>query len=97
MAKKKPEPQWTWAPSKTDKPKVPDDLKKEVQAKADDLVATGGGVGLDASAEMIDFARKEFPVEEFRQPSLPARRRSIVGLERAVRLGDFLRLLALGD
>ena len=43
MAKKKPEPQWTWAPSKTDKPKVPDDLKKEVQAKADDLVATGGG------------------------------------------------------
>ena len=39
MAKKKPGWQWTWAPSKTLKPKVPDDLKKEVQTKADDLVA----------------------------------------------------------
>jgi len=39
MAKKKPGRQWTWTPSKTDKPKVPDDLKKEVQTKADDLVA----------------------------------------------------------
>jgi hypothetical protein len=40
MAKKKPGWQRTWAPSKMLKPKVPDDLKKEVQAKADDLVAT---------------------------------------------------------
>ena len=38
MAKKKPGWQRTWAPSKTDKPKVPDNLKKEVQTKADDLV-----------------------------------------------------------
>jgi hypothetical protein len=39
MAKKKSGYQWTWAPSKILKPKVPDDLKKEVQTKADDLVA----------------------------------------------------------
>ena len=39
MAKKKPGWQRTWAPSKMLKPKVPDGLKKEVQAKADDLVA----------------------------------------------------------
>jgi hypothetical protein len=39
MAKKKPGWQRTWAPSKMFKPKVPDDLKKEVQTKADDLVA----------------------------------------------------------
>ena len=38
MAEKQPGRQWTWAPSKTHKPKVPDDLKKEVQAKANDLV-----------------------------------------------------------
>ena len=39
MAKKNPGRHWTWAPSKMLKPKVPDDLKKEVQTKADDLVA----------------------------------------------------------
>ena len=38
MAKNEPGRQWTRAPSKTDKPKVPDELKKEVQAKADCLV-----------------------------------------------------------
>jgi hypothetical protein len=38
MAKKKPGYQWTWAPSKMSRPKVPDNLKKEVQAKADDLI-----------------------------------------------------------
>jgi hypothetical protein len=39
MAKKKTGRQWTWAPSRMLKPKVPDDLKKEVQKKADDWVA----------------------------------------------------------
>ena len=39
MAKKNPGRQWTWAPPKTDKPKVPDNLMREVQTKADDLVA----------------------------------------------------------
>ena len=38
MAKKQPGRQWTWVPSKTHKSKVPDDLKKEVQTKANDLV-----------------------------------------------------------
>jgi hypothetical protein len=38
MAKKKPGRQWTWAPSRMHKPQVPDDLKKEVQTKAADLV-----------------------------------------------------------
>jgi hypothetical protein len=38
MAKKKPGYRWTWAPSKRHKPKVPDDLKREVQRKANDLV-----------------------------------------------------------
>ena len=31
---------WTWGPSKRLKPAVPDDLKAEVAAKADELVAT---------------------------------------------------------
>jgi hypothetical protein len=38
MAKKKPGRQWTLAPSRMLKPKVPDDLKKEVQTKADHLI-----------------------------------------------------------
>jgi hypothetical protein len=29
---------WTWAPSRLLKPKVPDDLKAEVQSKADELI-----------------------------------------------------------
>lgn len=33
-----PKKGWTWAPSRRIKPKVPDDLKKEVQEKADKLV-----------------------------------------------------------
>ena len=36
--KKKPKAVRTWAPDRRIKPKVPDDLKAEVQAKADDLV-----------------------------------------------------------
>jgi hypothetical protein len=32
-AKKKPGWQWTWASAKKLKPHVPDDLKKDVQAK----------------------------------------------------------------
>lgn len=38
MAKKKPKAMWTWAPDRRTKPKVPDDLKKEVQTKANELV-----------------------------------------------------------
>jgi hypothetical protein len=40
MAKKKKRPKavWTWAPDRRIKPKVPEDLKAEVQAKADELV-----------------------------------------------------------
>ena len=36
--KKKPKAVWTFAPDRRIKPKVPDDLKAEVQAKADELV-----------------------------------------------------------
>jgi hypothetical protein len=39
MAKKqKPKRMWTWAPDRRRKPKVPDNLKIEVQAAADELV-----------------------------------------------------------
>ena len=38
MAKKKPQAMWTWAPDRRIKPKVPDDLKKEIQTKAIELV-----------------------------------------------------------
>ena len=38
MAKEKPGWLRTWAPSRRLKPRVPDDLKKEVQTRADDLV-----------------------------------------------------------
>jgi hypothetical protein len=36
--KKKAGRQWTWAPDRQQKPPVPDDLKAEVKAKADELV-----------------------------------------------------------
>jgi hypothetical protein len=39
MAKKKPGRQWTWAPSKTQKPTVPQKIKAELEAKAAKLVA----------------------------------------------------------
>jgi len=39
MAKKKPKAMWTRAPDRRTKSKVPDDLKKEVQTKANELVA----------------------------------------------------------
>ena len=38
VKKKKPKAVWTFAPDRRIKPKVPDDLKAEVQAKADELV-----------------------------------------------------------
>lgn len=38
MAKKRARHQGAWAPSTMHKPAVPDDLKKEVQTKADALV-----------------------------------------------------------
>ena len=38
MAKKKPKAMWTWARDRRIKLKVPDDLKKEVQTKANELV-----------------------------------------------------------
>jgi len=38
MAKKQPGRGWTWAPDPRRKPVVPDNLKKEVQAKANKLV-----------------------------------------------------------
>src|SRR4051794_31501267 len=38
MAKKKPKRMWVYAPGKPAPPSVPEDLKAEVKAKADDLV-----------------------------------------------------------
>ncbi|MGA2063263.1 MAG: hypothetical protein ABSG67_22560 [Thermoguttaceae bacterium] len=38
MAKKKPGRQWTLAPSKRYKPKVPEDIKVELNAKAKELI-----------------------------------------------------------
>ena len=38
MAKKKPQKRWVYAPGKPAPPSVPEDLKAEVKAKADDLV-----------------------------------------------------------
>lgn len=38
MAKKKPKAARTWAPDRRIKPKVPDDLKAEVEAKATELM-----------------------------------------------------------
>ena len=40
MAKKKPKRMWVYAPGKPTPPSVPEDLKAEVKAKADDLVET---------------------------------------------------------
>lgn len=39
MAKKKPGRQWTWAPSKMQKPTVPEKIKTDLEAKATKLVA----------------------------------------------------------
>jgi hypothetical protein len=38
MARKKPKRTWVWAPRKPTPPAVPDDLKAEVEAKANDLI-----------------------------------------------------------
>jgi hypothetical protein len=38
MPKKKAGRQWTWAPSKRDKPTVPDKIKAELESKAEKLV-----------------------------------------------------------
>ena len=38
MHKKKLERQWTWTPNKRLKPKVPDDIKAELEAKAKELI-----------------------------------------------------------
>src|SRR5436305_6388449 len=38
MAKKKPRRTWVWAPRKPTPPTVPDDLKAEVEAKANALI-----------------------------------------------------------
>jgi hypothetical protein len=38
MPKKKKERQWIWAPNKKLKPKVPDDIKAELEAKAKKLI-----------------------------------------------------------
>lgn len=38
MAKNKPERQWTWGLSKMYKPKVPEDIKAELDAKAKELI-----------------------------------------------------------
>ncbi len=41
MAKKKPKRVWTYAPKKPTPPKVPDELKSEVEAKAKGLIEEG--------------------------------------------------------
>jgi hypothetical protein len=38
MPKKKPGRQWTWAPSKMQKPTVPEKIKADLEAKAAKLV-----------------------------------------------------------
>ena len=38
MAKKKPKRSWVWAPRKPAPPRVPDDLKAEVEARANALI-----------------------------------------------------------
>ena len=38
MAKKKPGRQWTWAPSKREKPRIPEKVKAELEAKATKIV-----------------------------------------------------------
>src|SRR5215207_9280749 len=40
MAKKKPQRRWTYAPRKPTPPPVPEALKAEVQARADELIET---------------------------------------------------------
>ena len=40
MAKKKKKRTWGWAPRKPTPPPVPDDLKAEVEAKANELIKT---------------------------------------------------------
>jgi hypothetical protein len=40
MARKKPKRRWVWAPRKPSPPQVPESLKAEVQAKADELIET---------------------------------------------------------
>src|SRR5438105_4953977 len=38
MAKKRPARQWVWAPDRRHKPHVPEEVRAEVKARADDLV-----------------------------------------------------------
>ena len=40
MAKKKPKRMWIYSPKKPSPPRVPDDIKAEVEAKANELVET---------------------------------------------------------